>query len=342
MVQERFPLVFESIADLSQGQIQQLLTKAKEYKQLAQAKSLFPYFSSFHHPQDFYPFITVATFFQEHSTRTTLSFEIAAHNLGLRVLRFDPKTSSLQKGEDLEQTFINLSQMGVNLCVYRTPVSHELSAFKNNSPLRIMNAGDGHHQHPSQALLDLFTLLELQPSENAFQCLKNKTLTIVGDCRHSRVCHSLMDLLPMFGMKIILCGPSHFMPSTVPANITTHHDLDECINQSDYLYLLRIQSERHQEKNPQEQFISHYHQQYGVTLSRLQQHHRLKNNKDLPIFHPGPANIGVEVSEDVIKSPFYKGHDQVNHSVFMRMSILHYLITDELEEKNLNALWPRR
>lgn len=332
---ENFPNILESIKDLNLGQIKELLTKAKEFKTLGQEQGLFPKYSAFYpYARAVYgkkstrfsssipsPF-TVAIVFKENSTRTQLSFQIAALNLGARFLPFEGKSSSMEKGEDIEQSFLTLKSMGINLCIYRTPHSRELERLKQNPPLKIVNAGDGHHQHPSQALLDVFTMMEHNLP------LEGKTISIVGDCLHSRVCHSLMDLLPYFGAKILLSGPEIFLPAKevqLPLGVERTTSIDEAIDRSDAVYLLRVQKERHGEEH--KNHLDRYHELYGVSYKRLKKH-----KKFLPVFHAGPANIGMELDQELIYSPSYMGHSQVEHAIYMRMSILDCMMNQDSKE----------
>ena len=301
-----FPTVLESISDLDIDQVNFLLNTAKGFK---------------HNPRK-YPFYdvgrpVVATCFLEHSTRTKNSFVLASEILGAIYLDFDPSTSSLQKGENLEETFLTLKNQGVDICIIRTSIPGELRPLKKNPPFKVINGGDGMHQHPTQALLDLFTMLETGFNP------KGKTMAIIGDCEHSRVCHSLIDLMTMVGTKIILCGPSGCIPKVSPhpmVELTT--SLDYTIKNSDLLYLLRIQKERHK-KFGESHYFSDYSYSHGITLDRLKSY-----NKNIPVYHPGPANIGIEIGEDVIKTPIdynglgYLGYQQVKHSLYMRMAII--------------------
>ncbi len=296
-----FPTVLENISDLNFDQLQSLILLSKKFKNgdipLGHIEM-----STGESP-------IIATSFLETSTRTKHSFAIAIKRLGAMYIDFNAEASSLKKGESLEETLLTLSHQGVGMCIIRTSVSHQLAEFKANPPLKIINGGDGVNEHPTQALLDLFTILECKHGP------KNKTIAIIGDCIHSRVGHSLCSLLPQFGMKVILCGPEEFLPKNIPNNIEVTNKLEEAILKSDILYLLRIQKERHQSKSlPSDE---EYHQQYGINLEKLKRFSKL-----LPIYHPGPANIGVEISMEALKSPYYFGYEQVKNSIFMRMAII--------------------
>ncbi len=296
----KFPSVFESIDDLTLEQIRSLLTVSAQNKIRFQDRQFAPYES--------YRKYVVATSFLEHSTRTKHSFGLAIQKLGCMYVDFNAEKSSLQKGESIEETLLTLWYQGVDICVLRTSVSNQLSEFKNNPPIKLINGGDGINEHPTQALLDLFTLID-QGLE-----LDGKTVTIVGDSKHSRVTHSLVRLLPQFGAKVILCGPKEYLYEDKNVQLMTN--LDEALAQSDILYMLRIQKERHNSPEYTKIYES-YNQNFGIDLAKLKKH-----NKAIPVLHPGPANIGVEIASDVLKSELFLGYQQVVNSVYTRMAIL--------------------
>lgn len=308
----KFPSVLESIDDLTFEHIRSLLNVSAQNKLRYQDRQFAPYES--------YRKFVVATSFLEHSTRTKHSFTLAIQKLGCMYLDFDAEKSSLQKGENIEETFLTLWHQGVDLCVIRTSVSQQLREFKNLPPIKLINGGDGVNEHPTQALLDLFTLVD-QGHE-----LEGKTITIVGDSLHSRVTHSLVRLLPQFGAKVILCGPEEYLYDTKGV-AQLSNKLDECLPDTDILYLLRIQKERHHSSN-HTQIYDSYAQNFGVTLERLAKHH-----KNIPVLHPGPANIGQEIGLDVMKSPLFLGYQQVVNSVYTRMAILMAML--ENGDKNI-------
>ena len=298
---ENFPSVVETIGDLKKRQIEFLLRSAKRLKEGNMPVGA----SQWKRP--IRPII--ATSFLEDSTRTKHSFNIAIQKLEAMYIDFIAEASSMKKGENLEETLLTLKHQGVDLCIIRTSISHELKQFKDNPPLKIINGGDGTHQHPTQALIDLFTMKEMGLDQ------EGKTIAIVGDCTHSRVGHSLMELMPMFGAKIILTGPPAWLPQPKDPAITTSPDLDEVIKKADLIYLLRIQKERHCDAD--NRYYRDYHKNYGLGLQRLQ-----KANRIIPIFHPGPANIGMEIDYELLKSEIYMGYRQIANSVYMRMAII--------------------
>jgi len=310
-----FPSLLESISDLDKLQIDALLSLASKFKHRESESTLFTYKRPI-----------IATSFLENSTRTKHSFAIAIQKLGAMYIDFNAETSSLKKGESLEETFLTLFNQGVNLCIFRGSVSHQLSQFRENPPIKIINGGDGVNEHPTQALLDLFTLIEKEPD------LEGKTLAIFGDNIHSRVGHSLCKLLPLFGMKVILCGPKHFLPEkqTLPAGVSWSDNRDETLAKCDFIYLLRIQKERHDPAIASSD-SSDYHKLFGVTLDQLK-----RMNKLIPVLHPGPANIGVELDHDLIKSSLYKGYEQVQNSIPMRMAIIQSMLVNN--DKNIGII----
>jgi aspartate carbamoyltransferase catalytic subunit len=298
-----FPSLLESIDDLAFRQIEVLISRSNVFK----SNPTLSIFNSNPKP-------IIATFFLENSTRTKHSFSVAINKLGGYSLDFDAETSSLKKGESLEETFLTLFHQGINLCVFRSSVTKQLSEFREHLPIKLINGGDGVNEHPTQALLDLMTLFELAPN------LAGKTICIVGDVVHSRVAHSLIKLLPQFGMNIILCGPREYIGKQSDSpRMQTSQNLNESISKSDFLYLLRIQKERHEstESDSQDDYVK----QFGVSLALLK-----KLNKLVPVLHPGPANIGVEIDSELIKSSLYRGYQQVENSIPMRMAIIEAML----------------
>lgn len=312
-----FPSLLESITDLNKIQVEGLLSLTSKLKHRESESSLFTY----RRP-------VIATSFLENSTRTKHSFAIAIQRLGAIYIDFNAETSSLKKGESLEETFLTLFNQGVNLCIFRSSISHQLSQFRESPPIKIINGGDGINQHPTQALLDLFTLQELAPD------LDGKTLAIFGDNIHSRVGHSLINLLPMFGVKVILCGPQAFLPpgASLPSGVELSTDRDETIKKCDFIYLLRIQKERHLDAELNHLLNDNdYHRAYGVNLDLLKRMQKL-----VPVLHPGPANIGVELDLALIKSSLYKGYLQVQNSIPMRMAIIQSMLVNN--DKNIGNI----
>lgn len=312
----QFPHILEEINDLSLDQVKAILRKAKRIKE----GYLTPGTDSFSHSHQSYQDTTVITYFSENSTRTKISFMQSIYNLGVRHINFDVHLSSVQKGESLRETFLTLKALGADMVIYRTNKSRELHDLKEHPPFKIINAGDGVNQHPTQALLDLFTMVECGHDP------EGKTISIIGDCLHSRVCHSLVELLSMWGAKVLLVGPSNMLPNeTNHENVELETDLDKAIERSDFLYPLRIQFERHgKDEYEEDLFSKNYHEQYGINLERLK-----KLNKNIPVYHAGPANIGVEISQDIVDSELYMAYEQVEHSIPMRTAIIRCLLSDK-------------
>tara|TARA_R110000868_G_scaffold38661_6_gene135136 strand:- start:18306 stop:19193 length:888 start_codon:yes stop_codon:yes gene_type:complete len=271
-------------------------------------------------PYESYRKYVIATSFLEHSTRTKHSFGLAIQKLGCMYVDFNAEKSSLQKGENIEETLLTLWHQGVDICVLRTSVSHQFKEFKSKPPIKLINGGDGINEHPTQALLDLYTLIDSGHE------LEGKTITIVGDSLHSRVTHSLIKLLHQYGVKIILCGPSSYL-YTEDSRVELSTNLEDALSQTDILYMLRIQKERHNSPEYAE-IYENYHHNFGITLERLK-----KLNKKIPVLHPGPANIGVEIAADVLKSELFLGYQQVVNSVYVRMAIVMAML--ENGDKNI-------
>ena len=310
-----FPLILESIKDLTKGQVQDVFKLAKSFKDGSEPEGL-PFSSK---EKDFTsnPHFTsktplIATFFQEPSTRTKNSFAIAAKRLKTDYVDLAPQFSSLKKGEDLEQTFITLKYQGVNLLICRSPLEKISSRVKIPN-VAYINGGDGKNEHPTQALLDAFSILESGLD------LSKTTIALIGDVLHSRVAHSLMKLIPELGGKIVICGPSDWLPKgDLGPSIESVSSLEEAISRADILYPLRIQKERHKNTVQNEDyFIKHF----KVSLKKLKE----MDKKPL-IFHAGPFNIGVEIDQDLLDSPLFQAYNQIENSIYIRMSIIQLML----------------
>jgi aspartate carbamoyltransferase catalytic subunit len=257
---------------------------------------------------------TVVNLFFENSTRTRISFELAAKRLSADVINFSTGGSSVAKGESLKDTALTLQAMGADAIVIRHSSSgapYTLSSWVGAS---VLNAGDGTHEHPTQALLDLFTIREHFPS---FEGLR---LAIVGDVRHSRVARSLTLATSKMGGEVTLVGPPTLIPPEAPAwGAEVSHDFDSVLPKLDVCYMLRIQRERQQQ-----QFfpsVREYARLFGLTRARVEA---------LPdgavIMHPGPMNRGVEIASDVADLPRAVITDQVTNGIAVRMSLLYLLL----------------
>ena len=265
--------------------------------------------------------ITIANLFFENSTRTKLSFELAEKRLSADIINFSANQSSVSKGETLSDTVKNILAMKVDMIILRHPnpgAAHYLSKNLNSC---IINAGDGTHEHPTQALLDVYSLIE------KFGNLKGKRVAIVGDIMHSRVALSNIYALKMMGAEVKLCGPKSLMPKHIEyLGVTLSSDLNQVLNWCDAVNILRIQNER----MGTVYFPSNreYSQIFGLNSDRLRQ-----LRKEIVILHPGPINRGVEISSDVADSKQSIILDQVQNGVAIRMAII-YLLGSKLNIKN--------
>ena len=257
--------------------------------------------------------ITVANLFFENSTRTKLSFELAEKRLSADTLNFSAASSSVNKGETLVDTVNNILAMKVDMLVMRHPDAGAATFLSNHIDVPIVNAGDGAHEHPTQALLDAFSL------EEKLGDLRGKRITIVGDIRHSRVALSNIYALQLLGAEVQLCGPKSLIPKYAPSlGVTVETDLIKALKGSDAVNMLRVQNER----MDLSYFPStrEYAQLYGLTLDKLK---ALK--KELIILHPGPINRGVEITSEVADSDQAIILDQVENGVAIRMAVLYLL-----------------
>ncbi len=256
---------------------------------------------------------TIANMFFESSTRTRLSFELAERRLSADVLGFQSLGSSVSKGETLKDTARNIEAMKVDMVVIRHSASgapHYLAQVIQGS---VINAGDGSHEHPTQALLDMYTLRE------KFGKLEGLRICIVGDISHSRVALSNIYGLTAMGAKVSVCGPATMIPKEIERlNVQVFHRIDEVIEHVDALNVLRIQLER--DAGRLFPSIREYHQYYGITKQRLD-----KATTPITIMHPGPINRDVELSADVADSEHSLILQQVLNGVAIRMAVLYLL-----------------
>lgn len=261
---------------------------------------------------------TLSIMFYENSTRTRCSFEIAAQKLGMNIINFDAPNSSLSKGESLKDTMENLYFLGVNAVVIR----HSLSGIINNVmkqvkyPICFINGGDGTHAHPSQALLDFYTMLEKIGN------IEGKKITIVGDVRHSRVAKSNIALLSKFGVNINLCAPTYLQFEDYNAfNVKYHSDVKNAIDGANVVMVLRVQNERHEKEGYPDS--SEYKRLYELDTDLLKKYAA----KDVILMHPGPANRNIEVSSELLDNQVGKTIlEQAQNGVYVRMAILNTLL----------------
>ena len=253
---------------------------------------------------------TVVNLFVEPSTRTRISFELAAQRLTADIINFTAEASSLKKGETLKDTARNLEALNVDIIVMRHSASgaaHFLSRFLRAS---VINAGDGAHEHPTQALLDLFTIREKKGK------IEGLNVTILGDILYSRVARSNIWALTKMGAKVTLCGPATLVPRVFEQmGCTVTYNVDEAIAQADILNLLRIQHER--QRKTMFPSLGEYTSQFGLTKARL----ALAKPEAL-IMHPGPINRGVEIDSEIADSVRSLILDQVTNGLAVRMAAL--------------------
>jgi len=257
---------------------------------------------------------TIATVFFEDSTRTRVSFEIAAKCLSADTLNVSVKGSSMSKGESVLDMAKNIEAMNADLLVVRHSCSGIPDILARHLKASVINAGDGCRAHPTQALLDLFTIREKLGK------IKGLNVLIVGDILHSRVARSNIYGFIKLGAKVTICGPTTLMPMGIETlGVKVSHDLDEEIAHADVVMLLRIQTERQQEKFLPS--MNEYARTFGVNRKRLE-----KAKKGVVIMHPGPTNRGIELSAEVADGEHSVILDQVNNGVAVRMAVLYLLL----------------
>jgi aspartate carbamoyltransferase catalytic subunit len=262
--------------------------------------------------------ITIANLFFEDSTRTKLSFELAEKRLSADVINFSSASSSVKKGETLLDTANNILAMKVDIIVMRHPNPGASVFLSRNVNAKIVNAGDGTHEHPTQALLDAYSIRE------KYGIVAGKKIVIIGDILHSRVALSNIYCLQKLGAEVKVCGPSSLMPKHLDSLEVTHFsDLKEALQWCDVANVLRIQLER-QDVNyfPS---LREYAMVYGIDKTVL-----ASLDKEITIMHPGPINRGVELSSDVADSKHAIILDQVENGVAIRMAVL-YLIAGRIK-----------
>ena len=259
--------------------------------------------------------ITIANLFFENSTRTKLSFELAEKRLSADVINFSASQSSVKKGETLIDTVNNILAMKVDLIVMRHPNPGAALFLSKNVDACIINAGDGTHEHPTQALLDAYSLKEKLGD------LKGKKIAIVGDILHSRVALSNIYALKILGAELQVCGPKSLIPKHIEAlGVKMSTDLIQTLKWCDAVNMLRIQNERMNLKY----FPStrEYAQLYGLDAKKI-----TKLKKEILLLHPGPINRGVEITSDVADSKNAIILDQVENGVAIRMAIIYLLVS---------------
>ncbi len=258
---------------------------------------------------------TIVNLFYENSTRTRISFELAQKRLSADTINFSTSTSSTKKGETFKDTVRNIEAMKVDMIVVRHQSAGVPQFLTRITKANIINAGDGLHEHPTQALLDMYSIRE------KFGTLEGLNVCIVGDIAHSRVAMSNIFGLKTMGANVSVCGPSTMIPMGIESlGVKVLHNINDAIANNDVLNVLRIQLER--DAGRRIPTTREYHNYFGVTSDRIE-----KNNKNIVILHPGPINRGVELSSDVADGPYQIILDQVTNGVAIRMAVLYLLGT---------------
>ncbi len=256
---------------------------------------------------------TVVNLFYEDSTRTRISFELAEKRLSADTVNFSASGSSVKKGETLRDTVRNIEAMKIDMVVVRHKAAGVPLFLTQCIDASVINAGDGMHEHPTQALLDMMTMRE------KFGRLQGLKVAIIGDILHSRVAGSNMRGLKTMGAEVMVCGPQTLLPREVEDfGVSVCHSVDEALAWADVVNVLRIQMER--QESGLFPSIREYHAQYGITRRRLAQAKR-----EVTVMHPGPINRGVELESDLADSEFSVILDQVTNGVAVRMAVLYLL-----------------
>jgi aspartate carbamoyltransferase catalytic subunit len=264
--------------------------------------------------------ITIANLFFENSTRTRLSFELAEKRLSADVVNFSAASSSVKKGETLIDTVNNILAMKVDMVVMRHPNPGAAKFLSENVDSRIVNAGDGAHEHPTQALLDSYSIRESLGS------VKGKKVVIVGDITHSRVALSNIFCLQMQGAEVMVCGPATLIPKYIhDLGVKVEHNLRKALEWCDVANMLRIQLERMDVKYFPS--IREYTMLYGLDKAFLD-----SLSKKIIVMHPGPINRGVEITSDVADSDQAIILDQVENGVAVRMAVI-YLLAQKIKRE---------
>ncbi len=298
------------IQELSKSEIELILSNAKSFKEILKR------------PLKKVPTLrgkSVVNLFFEPSTRTRSSFEVAAKILSADTLSFSTSTSAVVKGETLIDTAKNIEAMKPDILVIRHACSGAPHLVAKNVSSSVINAGDGWHEHPTQALLDLFTITEVKKK------VKGLKVSIIGDIAHSRVARSNILCLNKMGAKVKVWGPSTLIPPYIETmNCNVAKNVDDAVEDADVIMMLRIQLER--QKESLFPTLREYARFYGLSAKRLKQ-----AKKDVTIMHPGPMNRGVEISSEVADGPFSVILDQVTNGVAVRMAAI-YLLSGGGEE----------
>ncbi len=286
---------------LSDQEVMGLIQRAQQFKQGDRSQL---------NEQQFF----TANLFFENSTRTHKSFEVAEKKLGIDVIEFDAKTSSVSKGESLYDTVLTMSAIGVHACVIRHGEENYYNELIESKTITtsIINGGDGSGNHPTQCLLDLLTIYE------EFGEFENLNIAICGDLTHSRVANSNMKMLKRLGANLFFCGPDEWYNKKYEA-YGEFITIDEAIKKVDVMMMLRVQHERHEEGHVFSK--ENYHRDYGLTNQRAKQ-----MKEKAIIMHPAPVNRDVELADALVESYQSRITQQMSNGVFMRMAILEAIL----------------
>jgi aspartate carbamoyltransferase catalytic subunit len=258
---------------------------------------------------------TIVNLFYENSTRTRISFELAQKRLSADTINFSTSTSSAKKGESFKDTVRNIEAMKLDMIVVRHQSAGVPQYLTRISKANIINAGDGLHEHPTQGLLDMYSIRERLGK------LEGLKVCIVGDVAHSRVALSNIFGLKTMGAIVSVCGPATMIPIGIESlGVKVYTNIDEAMQKNDVLNVLRIQLERN--AGTRIPSLREYHNYFGITSERIN-----KQNKEIVILHPGPINRGVEISSEVADGPYQVILDQVTNGVAVRMAVLYLLGT---------------
>ena len=264
--------------------------------------------------------ITIANLFFENSTRTRLSFELAEKRMSADVVNFSAGSSSVKKGETLIDTVNNILSMKVDMVVIRHPNPGAAKFLSERVDAKVINAGDGTHEHPTQALLDAYSIRE------RFGDVKGKKVVIVGDILHSRVALSNIYCLQKLGAEVMICGPTTLIPKYISElGVKVEHNLKKALEWCDVANMLRIQLERQEMKYFPS--LREYTMQYGLTKEILD-----GLSKKIVVMHPGPINRGVEITSDVADSDQAIILQQVENGVAVRMAVI-YLLASQIKRQ---------
>ncbi len=258
---------------------------------------------------------TIVNLFYENSTRTRISFELAQKRLSADTINFTTSASSAKKGETFKDTVRNIEAMKVDMIIVRHQSAGVPQYLTRISKANIINAGDGLHEHPTQGLLDIYSIIEKKGR------LEGLNVCIAGDIAHSRVALSNIFGLKTMGANVSVCGPTTMIPAGIESlGVKVYNNIDKAIAENNVLNVLRIQLER--DAGRRIPSLREYHQYFGITAERLE-----KRNKEILILHPGPINRGVEISSEVADGPYQVILDQVTNGVAVRMAVLYLLGT---------------